>query len=157
MNSWINWSNKKGNYTFLITPLESHTLFIGFRLNEIKKCKILKTPKKIRKYMFLFSIYYRYTKTFLKYLFKFKPIYVIRKEYDYVDHVMSSSPRKYKNGFEFWTVYHKDDLSTKDIDLGYNLYLDFISKEEYENSKSSSRDYGLEAFENGHPSTIIHD
>lgn len=99
-----------------------------------------------------------YIKTFFKYSLFVFPIYIIRKEYDYVDHASSSYPEKYNSGFSFWWHYHKDELrqffSPIDIDCGYNLYVDFISREEYLDSESSSRDYMLEAYENGHPSSI---
>ena len=150
------WIHKK-YFCLTCVRTDYDTLFVGFGITKLKYYKFLRLPKVIRKYWRKFKIRYDYIKTFLKYAFKFKPIYVIRTEYDYVDHVSSSYPTKYKNGFEFWTIYHKDELKPRDIDCGFYLYLDFISKDEYENSKSSTRDYGMEAFENGHPSTIIHD
>ncbi len=120
----------------------------------------LKLPRFISRILRRSSFIIYYIKTFFKYsLFTF-PIYIMRTEYDYVDHASNSYPQKFNSGFSFWCYYHKSDLveyfKPRDIDCGYNLYLDFISRDEYLNSQSSSRDYMLEAFEDGHPSTIRH-
>ena len=120
--------------------------------------KTIKLPKFIVRNLRRLSFIIYYIKTFFKYSFNTFPIYVMRTEYDYVDHASSSYPQKFNSGFSFWCYYHKSELleyfRPKDIDCGYNLYLDFISRDEYFDSKVSSRDYALEAFENGHPSTI---
>jgi len=139
------------NYKYLkITILKNNhgNWMIGikfFKFNSI--IRTIKLPRFIT-----------YIKTFFKYSFNTFPIYVIRTEYDYVDHASSSYPQKFNSGFSFWCYYHKPRLLEYfrpiDIDCGYNLYLDFISRDEYLDSKVSSRDYALEAFENGHPSTI---
>jgi len=142
------------NFSFTIVKLDSFTLMVTFKIFKYFKIFHLKTPKLIRKYIIRFGYYYRYIKTFFKYAFNFKPIYILRTEYDYVDHCSTSYPQMFKNGFMFWYNYHKDSLKDQDIDVGYNLYVDFISKDEYEHSGTSSRDYAMEAFENGHPSTI---
>jgi len=120
--------------------------------------KTIKLPKFIIRNLNRLSFIADYIKTFFKYSFNTFPIYVMRTEYDYVDHASSSYPQKFNSGFSFWCYYHKSKLleyfKPRDIDCGYNLYLDFISRDEYLNSQCTSRDYALEAFENGHPSTI---
>ena len=120
----------------------------------------LKLPRFISKILRRSSFIINYVKTFFKYSFNTFPIYVMRTEYDYVDHASSSYPQKFNNGFSYWCYYHKSELveyfKPRDIDCGYNLYLDFMTRDEYLNSQSSSRDYMLEAFEDGHPSTIRH-
>lgn len=120
----------------------------------------LKLPRFISRILRRSSFIIYYIKTFFKYSFNTFPIYIMRTEYDYVDHASSSYPQKFNNGFSYWCYYHKSELveyfKPRDIDCGYNLYLDFMTRDEYLNSQSSSRDYMLEAFEDGHPSTIRH-
>jgi len=146
------------NYKYLkITILKNNhgNWMIGikfFKFNSI--IRTIKLPRFITRNLRRLSFIVDYIKTFFKYSFNTFPIYVIRTEYDYVDHASSSYPQKFNSGF----YYHKPRLLEYfrpiDIDCGYNLYLDFISRDEYLDSKVSSRDYALEAFENGHPSTI---
>ena len=145
--------------SFTLVPL-TNALIVAIKIFKLSTIKTLKLPKLLRKLFGYVRFLTYYVKTFFKYsLFTF-PIYILRREYDYVDHAESSWPEKYNTGFSFWWSYHKDELleyfKPRDIDSGYNLYVDFISREEYLESQSFSRDYAMEAFENGHPSTINH-
>ncbi len=149
------------NFKYLsITILKNGigTCLFGIKFFKFNCVKTLRLPRFISRNLRRLSFIIYYIKTFFKYCFNTFPIYVMRTEYDYVDHASSSYPQKFNSGFSFWCYYHKSELleyfRPKDIDCGYNLYLDFISRDEYFDSKVSSRDYALEAFENGHPSTI---
>ena len=150
------------NYKYLkITILKNGhgNWMIGIKFFKFTSIiRTIKLPRFISRNLRRLSFIIYYIKTFFKYSFNTFPIYVIRTEYDYVDHASSSYPQKFNSGFSFWCYYHKSELleyfRPRDIDCGYNLYLDFISRDEYLNSQCTSRDYALEAFENGHPSTI---
>lgn len=145
------------NFLFDLIPTRGR-IYVAIRIFKFRTVKTLTLPKILKKPFMYTRFFSYYIKTFFKYSLFVFPIYIIRKEYDYVDHASSSYPEKYNSGFSFWWHYHKDELrqffSPIDIDCGYNLYVDFISREEYLDSESSSRDYMLEAYENGHPSSI---
>ena len=154
--------NSSGKFAIRIAQLNNFAwifaILVDYKFLKFKTFKQFKLPKFFIKFLYTRFFLSYYIKTFFRYSLFVFPIYVIRKEYDYVDHASSSYPEKYDTGFSFWWKYHKDELREffrpRDIDCGYNLYLDFISRDEYLNSKASSRDYMLEAFENGHPSCI---
>lgn len=139
----------------------SHSWLFAIKFFKYSRLYTLKLPRFISRILRRSSFIINYIKTFFKYsLFTF-PIYVMRTEYDYVDHASNSYPQKFNSGFSFWWYYHAETIlelfyRPHEIDKGYYLYLDFMSRDEYLNSQSSSRDYILEAFEDGHPSTIRH-
>jgi len=144
---------------FILPSEVSHSWLCGFRIFKFSYFNTYKFPRFLSRNLNRMSFIISYIKTFFKYSFFSFPIYVMRTEYDYVDHASSSYPQKFNTGFSFWWAYHAERILElfyypHEIDKGYYLYLDFISREEYLDSEVSSRDYALEAFEDGHPSTI---